>query len=103
MLYNRAVNDAVNEQMFEFAMDCQRVIEKGWKFEKINYGEARLGIGPSLVVKMGERTELICNPEDICTLLREETIEDVFAGRTLGEVMVAGAEEFIEELKQDIV
>ena len=32
---------------------------------------------------------------------KEETIEDIFAGRTLGEVMVAGAEEFIEELKKE--
>lgn len=32
---------------------------------------------------------------------KEETIDDIFAGRTLGEVMVAGAEEFLEELRKE--
>ena len=66
------LNDAINERIFEFAMDCQRVLENGWKFDKINYGEARLGISPSMVLSKGERTETLYHPDDIGRFILED-------------------------------
>lgn len=66
------INDAINERIFEFALDCQRLIEKGWKFEKINYGEARLGIGPSLIVSKNGIMKTLYHPDDIASLFIEE-------------------------------
>ena len=66
------INDAINESIFEFALDCQRLIGQGWKFEKINYGEARLGVSPSLVVSKDGKIETIYHPEDIGRLFNNK-------------------------------
>ncbi len=60
---------AIDEGMFEFALQVQQAIKAGWVFTDIKYGEERLGIGPQLVCVRNEKVVVLNSYVDIYKLL----------------------------------
>ncbi len=65
------LEDAINEQIFEFAHLVQRMIKNGWTFGKINYGERRLGISPSITISKDDKVVQCYSISDIETELEK--------------------------------
>ena len=68
-----------NEPMFEFAKTCQALIQLGYSFGEINYGERRLGIGPSMPVTKNSETTTLYDYQDLEILLNKEIEKTVAA------------------------
>lgn len=66
------MHDTINEYIFEFAITCQQMIERGWKFIDIEYGDRRFGIGVSLTIKKGDKEIKIYSPYEMEDILRKE-------------------------------
>lgn len=77
------MEDAINEAMFEFAFTCQHLIQRGWHFVDIKYGERRLGIGPSLTIKKDDVTKTIYHHDDLVAHLNDEITRGVFSNLKL--------------------
>lgn len=66
------MQDGIDEAMFEFAKDVQALVERGWTFGEIKYSERRLGIGPSITVSKGDKTQMCYSHHAVGDILREE-------------------------------
>ena len=64
--------DLMNEGLFEFAQTMQSVFDKGWRIKEMRYGEARLGIGPSLVFQKDDEVTTCYGTEDVERLIQQE-------------------------------
>ena len=62
------MNDLIQEAMFEFVQDVELVFERGWKVKGLQYGERRLGIGPSLIMKKDDQEVICYTNEDVLKL-----------------------------------
>jgi hypothetical protein len=73
------INDAINEQIFEFAHVVKELIDRGWTFGEIKYNERRLGIGPSMIISKNGKTVRCCCGADIEAELNKEIEEELRA------------------------
>lgn len=68
--------DAINEAFLEFALTCKYLMQRGWEFGEINYGERRLGVGSSLKMRKGDQEVDVYSAEDMSEVLRKECEEE---------------------------
>lgn len=66
------MEDAINEAMFDFAKVIQSLIGRGWVLGDINYGERRLGIGPSITLSKGESSVKCFSSHDVERVLSDD-------------------------------
>lgn len=62
--------------MMEFAMTCKYMMQRGWEFVDINYGERRLGVSTSLRIRRGAEEKTLYHYSDMEDLLRRECEEE---------------------------
>lgn len=56
--------DAINIEMFEWALAVQSLVKEGWTFSDLDYGEPRFSIRPKITLSKGKFKTEIDGPID---------------------------------------
>lgn len=64
--------DAINEVMLEFALNCRDLMQAGWEFSEIKYGDRRLSIASYLTISKNDRKIDVYCVDDIRKILQED-------------------------------